>query len=67
VHRSERRQVPKPVVSKRSKEKNLAYSITSSARASNVGGNSKPSALAVFMLMTRSYLTGACTGRSAGF
>src|SRR5262249_44008460 len=43
------------------------HSITSSARASSVGGTSRPSALAVFMLTTSSYLVGACTGRSAGF
>src|SRR6476661_7272478 len=43
------------------------HSITSSARASSVGGISKPSALAVLRLMTSSYLVGACTGKSAGF
>src|SRR5262245_66041940 len=43
------------------------HSITSSARASSVGGTSRPSALAVFRLTTSSYLVGACTGRSAGF
>src|SRR5262249_22598911 len=43
------------------------HSITSSARASNVGGTSSPSDLAVLRLMTSSYLVGACTGRSAGF
>ena len=43
------------------------YSITSSARASSVGGTSRPSALAVLRLITSSYLVGACTGRSAGF
>src|SRR5262249_19624574 len=43
------------------------HSITSSARASSVGGTSMPSALAVLRLMTNSYLVGACTGRSAGF
>src|SRR5262249_9082219 len=43
------------------------HSITSSARASSVGGNSRPSALAVLRLMTRSYLIGCCTGRSEGF
>jgi hypothetical protein len=43
------------------------YSITSSARASSVAGTSMPSALAVLMLITSSYLVGACTGRSAGF
>src|SRR5262245_11458525 len=43
------------------------HSITSSARASTVGGISMPSALAVLRLTTSSYLVGACTGRSAGF
>lgn len=43
------------------------YSITSSARASNIAGSSRPRALAVLRLMTNSYLIGACTGRSAGF
>src|SRR5215468_1044157 len=43
------------------------YSITSSARASSVGGASRPSAFAVLRLMTSSYFVGACTGRSAGF
>ena len=42
----------------------VAHSITSSARASNVGGTSKPIALAVFRLITSSNLVGACTGRS---
>src|SRR5262249_49208908 len=42
------------------------HSITSSARASSVGGISRPSALAVLRLMTSSYLVGFCTGRSAG-
>src|SRR5262249_61553682 len=43
------------------------HSITSSARASTVGGISRPSALAVLRLITNSYLVGACTGRSPGF
>src|SRR5512132_597017 len=42
------------------------HSITSSARASSVGGTSRPSAFAAFRLITSSYLVGACTGRSAG-
>jgi hypothetical protein len=42
------------------------HSITSSARASIIGGTSRPSALAVLRLITSSYLVGACTGRSAG-
>src|SRR5215475_15792314 len=43
------------------------HSITSLARASSVGGISRPSDLAVLRLTTSSYLVGACTGRSAGF
>src|SRR5262249_40513090 len=43
------------------------HSITSSARASNVEGTSRPSVLAVLRLMISSYLVGACTGKSAGF
>jgi hypothetical protein len=43
------------------------YSITSSARASNDGGTSMPSAFAVLRLITVSYLTGACTGRLPAF
>ena len=48
--------VPIPVVSRCSK---TLYSITSSARASNVGGMVRPSVLAVFRLMTSSTLA-AC-------
>src|SRR5262245_46151456 len=43
------------------------HSITSSARASSVGGTSRPSSSAVLRLITSSYFVGACTGRSAGF
>jgi len=43
------------------------HSITSSARASSVGGTSMPSAFAAFMLMISSNLVGCSTGRSAGF
>ena len=57
--------LPQAAVSNRSKA--APYSITSSARASSVGGTSRPSALAVLRLITSSYLVGACTGRSAGF
>jgi ABC-type uncharacterized transport system substrate-binding protein len=42
------------------------HSITSSARASSVGGISRPSALAVLRLITSSYLVGCWTGSSAG-
>src|SRR5262249_40457628 len=43
------------------------YSITSSARASNDTGMSRPSALAVERLTTNSYLVGFCTGSSVSF
>jgi len=43
-----------------------AHSITSSARASKVGGTSTPSALAVFWLIARYNVVGAWNGRSAG-
>ena len=42
------------------------HSITSSARPSRLSGNVKPSALAVFMLMTSSTFVICWTGRSAG-
>ena len=45
----------------------MIYSITSSARASNIGGTVMPSALAVLRLITSSYFVACCTGRSAGF
>ena len=44
----------------------LLHSITSSARASSVGGTSTPSARAVGRLMTNSNLLDCTTGRSAG-
>jgi len=43
------------------------HSITSSARASTVGGTSRPSALAVLRLMTSSNFVGCTTGRSPGW
>src|SRR5262249_61795482 len=43
------------------------HSITSSARASTIGGTSRPRAFAVLRLITSSYLVRACTGRVAGF
>src|SRR5262249_4467011 len=43
------------------------HSITSSARASSVGGTSMPSALAVLRLIASWNLVGCSTGRSAGF
>jgi hypothetical protein len=44
-----------------------SHSITSSARPSDDGGTSRPSAVAVLRLIASSYLVGACTGKSAGF
>src|SRR3974390_2481570 len=43
------------------------HSMTSSARASSVGGTSSPSSLPVLRLITSSNLVGSWTGRSAGF
>ncbi len=43
------------------------YSNSSSARAISEGGRASPSALAALRLTTKSYLVGACTGKSAGF
>ena len=60
----------KPTVSAKTGREQLRrgsrYSITSSARASSVGGTSMPSTLAVLRLMTNSNLVGSCTGRSEG-
>ena len=42
------------------------HSITSSARASSVGGTSRPSALAVLRFRMSSNFVGCMTGRSAG-
>src|SRR5262249_3454548 len=43
------------------------HSITSSARASSIGGISRPRALAAARLITNSNLSASCTGRSPGF
>src|SRR5262249_19982484 len=52
--------------SKNGKEGPPSHSITSSASCCNCGGTLRPSALAVLRLMTSSYLTGLCIGRSPG-
>jgi hypothetical protein len=44
----------------------LVYSIAASARPSSVSGNARPSAFAVFVLITSSIFVTNCTGRSAG-
>jgi hypothetical protein len=56
---------PEAAVSRCSKQR--SYSITSSARASSVGGTSRPRALAVERLMANSNLVGSSTGMSDGF
>ena len=64
---STRRDVPKPAVSRRGRRRHAYhYSITSSARASSTGGIVNPSVLAVFRLITNSYLDACSTGRSPG-
>ena len=62
-----RRQRPRSRTAEQRHELAPLHSITSSARASSVGGISMPSAFAALRLMTSSYFVGACTGRSAGF
>jgi hypothetical protein len=62
-----RRERPDRYAAEQRDELTPPHSITSSARATRVGGTSRPNALAAFRLITSSYLVGACTGRSAGF
>jgi hypothetical protein len=62
-----RRERPRRRAAEKRDELAPPHSITSSARASSVGGTSRPSALAVLRLMTSSYLVGCCAGMSAGF
>src|SRR5262249_16092403 len=62
-----RRKRPRRRTPEKRDELASSHSITSSARASKVGGISKASAFAVLRLITRSNLVGACTGKSAGF
>src|SRR5215472_9066871 len=58
------RYVPKADITRRNK--NIAYSISASARVSTDCGMVIPSALAVLRLITSSYFVGACTGKSLG-
>src|SRR4029077_1066324 len=51
---------------KKREEISAFHSITSSARASSVGGTVRPSVFAVFRLRTNSIFTACSTGRSAG-
>src|SRR5262249_5261260 len=62
-----RRERPRCRTAEQRDELASPHSITSSARASSIGGSSRPSVLAVLRLITSSYLVCACTGRSVGF
>ena len=64
---SDRRQVCYVPQRTHAPQQTTAHSITSSARASSVGGMMTPSAFAVFKLITSSNLVGRSTGRSPGF
>src|SRR5262245_53641752 len=57
-----RREGPRCSAAEQCDERAALHSITSSARASSVGGTSIPSALAVLRLMTNSNLVDDCTG-----
>src|SRR5215831_8144920 len=62
-----RRKRPRRRAAEQRDELALVHSITSSARASSVGGTVRPSAFAVFRLTTNSNFTACWTGRSDGF
>src|SRR5262249_35783863 len=61
-----RRERPRCRVADEGDELAAPHSITSLARASNVVGTVRPSALAVLILIASSYWAGACRGRAAG-
>jgi ABC transporter substrate binding protein len=63
----ERRERPQRRAAKQTDELAAPHSITSSARASSVGGMSMLSVFAISRLMISSNLVGCCTGKSAGF
>src|SRR6516164_420119 len=62
-----RRERPRRSAAEQRDEGAALHSITSSARASSVGGTSRPSAFATIRLITKSNLVGCSTGMSAGF
>src|SRR5262249_46808153 len=62
-----RRQRPRRHAAEQRDELAASHSITSSARASSIGGISRPSTLAATTLMISSYLVGISTGKSPGF
>src|SRR5262245_27572641 len=61
------RERPRRRAAEQRAERAALDSITSSARASRLSGKVSSSALAVLRLITVSYFTGACIGRSPGF
>ena len=61
-----RRKRPRSRTAEQREEVAPFHSITSSARASSVGGTVRPSILAVSALMTSSNLLDCMTGKSAG-
>jgi len=67
LRRSGRREIElAPVIGERARRAR-AHSITRSARSKSDGGIVRPSAFAVFRLITSSNFVGRSTGRSAGF
>src|SRR5262249_33854017 len=62
-----RREWPCRRAAEKRDERTSPHSTTSSARASNVGGTSRPTAFAVVRFTTRSNLVGCSTGMSPGF
>ncbi len=56
-----------PSCRRRLRNQPQVYPMTASACANRIGGRVRPSALAVFRLMTSSNLVGRSNGRSAGF
>src|SRR5215471_3519370 len=63
----ERRERPRSRAAEQRDELASFHSMTSSARASTLSGNARPSVLAVLTLIVSSYLIGCCTGNSATF
>src|SRR5262249_56500896 len=62
-----RRERPRRRAAEQRHERAAPHSITSSARASSVGGTSRPRTLAVLRLIKNSNLVAWSTGRSARF
>src|SRR5262249_3452786 len=62
-----RRERPRRRAAEQRDELASFHSMTSSARASTLSGNARPSVLAVLTLIVSSYLIGCCTGNSATF